>query len=289
MATTIPVAVRSYPGLPPLGDLVGDVFAVTRDGVLVRELDRFPIANGAGVYNGPPLPSRALRWAVRVRDYGAGGGALFRSGPLRRLPGRGPDPALSTRISIFRTGGTLTLDEGDGLPGILVEHLRAGLLPPLQFAGAELGVDDEGRYLVTVRGRLKIADRLLPFTYRRGLRLDGGLEPGRARQAGVARPEGVAQIRGANVRPFAAALDAEIVAAAEEQLVEVAFHITHFFGPDDGLDFVPTTVSITSLLVRRIGTQPPFVYATFAIGAGAVTGGILSPEPPEPLPSGDAG
>jgi hypothetical protein len=98
----------------------------------------------------------------------------------------------------------------------------------------------------------------------------------------VARPEGVAQIRGANLRPFVAALDAEIVAAAEEQLVAVAFHITQLFGPDEGLDFVPTAVSITWVLVRRIGIQPPFAYATFAIGAGAVTGGVLSPEPPEP-------
>jgi hypothetical protein len=84
------------------------------------------------------------------------------------------------------------------------------------------------------------------------------------------------------VRPHAASLDAEIVAAAEEQLVEVAFHITRFFGPDEGLDFVPTTVSITSLQVRRIGTQPPFVYATFAIGAGAVIGGVLAPDPVAP-------
>jgi hypothetical protein len=282
MAMTIPITVRSYPGLPPTGDLVGDVFAVTQDGVLVRELDRFPIVNGAGVYNGPALPSTALRWGVRIRDYGAGGGALFRSGPLRRLPGRGPFPGLSTRISIFRTGGTLTLDEGDGLPEVLLEHIRAGLVPPMEFAGAVLGVDDEGRYQVTVRGRLEIADRLIPFTYRRDLRLTGGLEPGRSRQAGVAQPEGVAQIRGANVRPYAAALDAEIVAAAEEQLVEVAFHITRFSGPAQGLDFAPTTVSITSLQVRRLGTRPPFVYATLAIAAGAVTGGVVPQNPPEP-------
>ena len=49
------------------------------------------------------------------------------------------------------------------------------------------------------------------------------------------------------------------------QLVEIAFHITQSSGPDEGLDFVPTSVSVTSVPVRRIGIQPP-VYVTFAIG-----------------------
>ena len=160
-----------------------------------------------------------------------------------------------------------------------MQHLAGVLPPPLDFADAVLGVDDEGRYMVTVRGRLETGDRVLPFTYRRSLRLTGGLDAGRARQAGVASPEGPAQIRGANVRPFASALDAAIVGGAEEQLVEVAFHITRFSGPAEGLDFAPTTVSVTTVQVRRLGIQPPFVYATFAIGAGAVTGGVTA-EPP---------
>lgn len=282
MAHVIPVAITSRETLPPPADPVGEVFAVTAAGAVVQLLQRFPIAGGAGVYSGRGLPAPGLRWALRVLEDGAGGAALFRSGPLRRLPGLPTSPLFATRVEIHRTAGLLTLDEGDGLPEILTTRLRATLPPPLQLSRVELDVDGEGRYVVRASGRLPLPARLLPFVYERPLRLRSGPHPGRARQAVVARPEGPARMRGANLRPFAAALDAAIAAAAEEQLAEVARHIARLSAIAAGLAYTPTRVAVTSVALGPTGQDVPAVSAAFRFSPGAITGGVVPADPPEP-------
>ena len=92
------------------------------------------------------------------------------------------------------------------------------------------------------------------------------------------RPEGVARIRGANVH-LTPPRSAQEIVRRRGQLVESPY-ITHFYGRDEGLDFVPTTVSSPHC-------SPPHWAQTLRHrdvrdGAGAVTGGNPRPGPRAP-------
>ena len=89
-------------------------------------------------------------------------------------------------------------------------------------------------------------------------------------------------MRGANLRPFAAALDAAIAAAAEEQLAEVARHIARLSALAAGLAYTPTRVSVASVALGPTGQEFPAVSATFRFSPGAITGGVVPADPPEP-------
>jgi hypothetical protein len=270
----IPVSVESQPFLPPPGDLIAEVFSVAATGAIVDHLDRTPVVDGVAVYRGPPLPAPGIFWAIRILD--GSGAPLFRSGLMQRLPG--PASRLRPRgtVSVFRDAGRTPLDHGDGLPYILEARLQ-DLPPPLEFAGVGIGSDREGRYLVTVQGWRSVGFRLLPFTYRRALRPESALDPGRPRPAVVARPEGAPLARGADVTDLAGALDASIAAAAEAQLTEVAFHGTRL----GDTPFTATTVCVTSVDIDPPMPPSPWgsIYATVTFSAGAITGGLVSPDP----------
>ena len=80
MAHPIPVSVSHSPGFAPLDHLVLDVFWTTLDGRIAKDIGRFPVTNGAAVYEGPPPPDPRLRWALRLTD-------LITSAPVyRRRP-----------------------------------------------------------------------------------------------------------------------------------------------------------------------------------------------------------
>ena len=180
MAHAIPVSVTGLDGVALPGDLVAEAFWVTADGEVVEQLERFPVRNGLAIYNGPPLVDRFLRWAIALHDY-ASSSAVFRSGPLRRLPGPPSNTRPTGRVSVFICGkSNLQLPEIG--PHFVAERL-ASLPAPLQFVGVELGSDDDGHYTVTVRGRLETTSRVLPFTYQRALRVVAPMPRSSTRQS----------------------------------------------------------------------------------------------------------
>jgi hypothetical protein len=280
MAHAIPVSVSGYPGVPVPVDLVAEVFWVTVNGDLVDQLDRFPVQDGLAVYNGPPLGAPHLRWAITIHDYSTAS-AVFRSGPLRRLPGPPSDTRPTGRISIFVCGQPNVQLPEIG-PALIASRLES-LPPPLQFVGVELGSDDEGHYTVTVRGRLEIADRVLPFVYGRTLRLKGGLDPGRVERVVEARPEGTAKIRGANVRPYATQLDEAITTSVEALFWEAGLYAAQLTMSLAGSPFDPTTISAGAIRLIRYPPQPNdptlATEAHVALTAGAVTGAVIGPSP----------
>ena len=201
----IPVSVAVAPSTPP---------------VAIRGLARFPVENGGAIYQGPSRP-QDQRWAFKIVEL-ASGRAVFRSGPMQLLPGRPPGPGA---VMVLHSGANFGLNLPDGGPEIVTEQLQS-LPPPLQFVRVELGSDAQGQYVITLRGRLEVQDRVIPFTYIRPLRLVGSLDPGRRRPIVIAEPAGSVTILGANVRPFAAALNAAISNAVQEQLNASVTHLT---------------------------------------------------------------
>lgn len=192
MPVEIPVqATHSSFAAPP--DLIAEVFWVTTDGSVARDLGLAPVVGGVATMDLPPRPQH-LRWAVRLRDP-ASAGAVYRSGPLARLPGRGRGPLSGGTIRVHRGVGILGLDSGDGAEGVLREQLRTTMPRPADFVGVELGSDQEGRYVLTLHGRVRVAGLTLSFAYRRALRMAGALDPGRPARTVVAWPEGPARSR----------------------------------------------------------------------------------------------
>jgi hypothetical protein len=276
MAAVIPVSVSSAPSAPPLAGMIAELFWVSTDGQIVRELGRAPVVDGVATIDVPPRP-QGLRWAVRIRDD-VTGSAAYRSGPLGRLPSGGRGPMSGGTIRIHRGGGILGLDSLDGAESLLRERLAATLPRPLRFGGVELGSDAEGRYVLTLSGRMEIAGQRLAFEYRRAFRLAGGLDPGRPARAVVAWPEGPVRI-GWPLRPFAEVLDAVLAAAVEAQLSASALHVAHLMCFADNAGFVPTTASLTRLEIFPPDTFPG-VDAKITLCAGAIVGAFVVPEPP---------
>jgi hypothetical protein len=247
---------------------------------VVEQLERFPVRNGLAIYNGPPLVDRFLRWAIALHDY-ASSSAVFRSGPLRRLPGPPSNTRPTGRVSVFICGkSNLQLPEIG--PHFVAERL-ASLPAPLQFVVVELGSDDDGHYTVTVRGRLETASRVLPFTYQRALRVVGSLDPGRPERVVDARAEGAAKIRGANVRPYAAELDAAITMAVEALFGAATLTIAQLCLELAGRPFQATTISVGAISFLEFHSDPtdpnPATEGYTALAAGAITGAVLEPAP----------
>lgn len=277
MAVAIPVSVSSAPSAPLLAGLVAELFWVSTDGQIARELGRAPVVDGVATIDLPPRP-QGLRWAVRIRDD-VTGSAAYRSGPLARLPSLGRGPLSGGTIRIHRGGGVFGIDSPDGAESLLRERLRATLPRPLRFSAVELGSDTEGRYVLTLSGRIEVAGLRLAFEYRRAFRLAGGLDPGRPARAVVAWPEGPARGAGGPLRQFAGAIDAALAAAVEAQLSASALHTAHLMCFADGAGFAPTTASVTRLEVFPPDTFPG-VDARITNCAGAIVGAFVVPEPP---------
>ncbi|MCC6174612.1 MAG: hypothetical protein IT305_04835 [Chloroflexi bacterium] len=276
----IPVFAASGDPAHPVGELTAEVFAVTAVGQVVRELQQVPVQDGVAVYTGPTPPAGQF-FAIRIRQVGAPG-SVFRSGPLRKLPGPPSPLALTAAISLVVGGGTfdLTSPGSEGASEVLVEHLRS-LPAPLQFVGVNLTGNRAGNYVVTLRGRVQFGWPWLrfnlPFTYRRAWHLAGNLDPGRPKLPVLAEPFGAATIRGQYVRPYAAVLDRLIQEAVERQLdaaVELVASLVLLFAH---ASFGVQTVSVSTLeVVPRLDGGAD---ARVSLGAGAITGQVLPPTP----------
>jgi hypothetical protein len=154
------------------------------------------------------------------------------------------------------------------------------LSAPLQFQQVEFETDDDGHYVVTVRGRLEMSGRILPFVYQRALRIRPGSDPGRPARVVTTLTDGVAKIRGANVRPHAAALDETIMTTVQKLFWMGARYAAGFGLYTHGSPFEATTVSLNTLALDPPGTSEG-IDAVAYLAAGAITGGVTQQEPPE--------
>jgi hypothetical protein len=180
-------------------------------------------------------------------------------------------------VKILRSGANFGLNLPDGGPEIVTQQLQS-LPAPLHFVGVELGSDSQGQYVITLHGRLQSQDGLMPFTYIRPLRLVGSLDPGRRRPIVIAEPAGSVTILGADVRPFAAVLDAAISRAVQEQLNASVTHLTGLELERLGADFKASTISVTAFKVFPPGLPGSEVSATVTFWGGTVLG-VRAPDP----------
>jgi hypothetical protein len=260
--------------------LVADIFAVTLFGQVVQGLQQIPVQDGVAVYTGPALPADRF-YAIRLRQVSAPG-AIFRSGPLRRLPGP-PSPEGPTRaISVVTGGGgfSLTQPHSEGVPERLVEVLR-NLPAPLEFVGVRLTADPDGHYVVALRGRVRVGVVRLPFTYERAWRLVGNTDPVRPERPVLAQPVGPPSISAPYVLPYAAMLQHWMREAVEQQLAAAVGVIAIFTLDAVGFPFDLQTVSVSRLEVFGSGN---FTMAGVSLGAGAITRLLLPPTPGAPDP-----
>jgi hypothetical protein len=272
----IPVQVSGPVGTTPPGGQIAQIFWVIPGGRIVKGWGDFPVVGGFATYVGPQLEP-GLAWAIMVRDPGAQG-PLFRSGALARLPGPGPfGPWLSTAIEIFRDphGANFGLNAGEGAPELVAQRLGQ-LPPPMTFVSVALNVDSGGRELVTVRGRLRLLLRNLPFVYTLPVRVFGSNDPTRPGRAVAAIPDGPPLMRGANMLPHAAVLNRAILDGVEIALSASAAFIGRaqqdYLGAPNHFD--PTSFSVSGISQQLAGTE---ANVTIKAHAGAVTGGLVPP------------
>ena len=272
MAHPIPVSATVSPGHAPLDALALDLFLVTQDGRIEKEVGRFPVLGGVAQVESMTLPDPRLRWALRVTDLAAAV-PVYRSGPLLALPGGPRRFPVGDRIRVHRGGGALALDAGDGAPQALIDHLREGLGPRWTLRGVDLGADPEGRYVVTLHARFApLPFATIELTYRRAFRIAPSLDPGRSRRVAVAWPQGPAQPPSLPVPGLMDELDGVMAGGVEAQMTAMGTHIGWLMLAASGItDLVPQTVSLTSLDVRDGVTE---VDARISLCAGALAGGI---------------
>jgi hypothetical protein len=291
MIFQIPVSAKQVdPNVPlgeppvPLDDLVVELFWVQLDGRIAKDLGRQPVLNGVATFQSDPLPAQ-LRWAIRIQKS-AVPGAVFRSGPLDKLF-KPPSPIVPTgRISLLASGACFSLNDlgSDGAAHLVGQHLEQSLSFPLEFTGVDLSGDNNGNYVITVRGKLRVLFVLRrSFTYRRAVRLRGNMDPARPALPVIADLVGAAQIRGADVRRHAAVLDREIKAAVEHQLDVAVTRIAELVLDLTNSSFNAATVSASEVRVSFFPTVPE-VQACMTISGGAITGIIA---PPFDLAAGD--
>jgi hypothetical protein len=272
----IPVLASSGDLAPPVGALGAEVFEVTAAGQIVQELQRIPVQNGVAVYTGPQLPAGQF-FAIRIRQV-TSPGAVFRSGPLRRLPGP-PSPVVSAgAISLVVGGGgfNLTSPGTEGAPERLVEHLR-DLPAPLEFVGVRLMGDQDHNYVVALRVRVRIGFVQFRFTYQRAWRLAGNLDPGRPELPVLAEPFGTPTISSPLGLPFGGMLDRLMKDGIEKQLAAAMGLIGTLVLLSAEAPFGAQTVSVNTLEVfpRLDGGA----NASVSLGAGAITGLLVPPTP----------
>jgi hypothetical protein len=94
----------------------------------------------------------------------------------------------------------------------------------------------------------------------------------------IADPAGSVTILGANVRPFAAVLDAAISNAVREQLNASVTHLTGLELERLGADFKATTISVTFFKVFPPGIPGSEISATVTFWGGTVLG-VRAPDP----------
>jgi len=262
---------------PPIGDLIAEIFWAAADGRLVRELSHVPVQNGVAIYDGPELEA-GVYWAIRIRRA-AMPGALFRSGPLRRLPGP-PSPVVPTGEVSFLIGGgsfSLTAPGSEGQPEIVAQQLQ-DLPAPLEFIAVQLAADRDGNYVVTVRARLRIGFLRLRFSYRRAWQLVGNVDPGRPARPVLAVPGGTADISRAYALPYVGVLDWLVKDAVERQLEAAVRWIAGLELDIADAGFSAETVSVSE--VRVFGfASPAEASASVTLGAGAITRVVLPPTP----------
>jgi hypothetical protein len=270
--------VQNPPVQHPVGDLFAELFWVTASGQIAKELGSVPVQNGVAIVDGT-LPPAGLLFAIRILRP-ASSGAVFRSGPLTRLPGP-PSPVISTgAVSFLFSGVSFSLSTvgSDGVPELLAQHLQP--LPwPMEFRSIELDADEDGNYLVTVRGRRRGSFPFWyvwrPFTYRRAVRLVGSLDPGRPKPPVIAALIDPPVNGGADVSQHAAVLDRLIKEGVERQLdfavTRIAGLQIEFAGAGIGVE----TVSVSKLEVGRGGNQPE-AGVSMTLSGGAITG-VLAP------------
>jgi hypothetical protein len=281
MAIRIPVAATWSPGFGPLDALALDLFHVAPDGAVAKEAGRFAVVGGVAEVPAGPVADPALRWAIRLVDLRLSV-PVYRSGPLRALPGGPRSHIFGDRVRIHRGGGNLGLDAPDGAPQVLVDHVRDHLPPGFAMSRLDLTADAEGRYVVTFHGRYRPAPVVtVALAYRRAFRIAPGLDPGRPRRVAVAWPQGPPSVTGpAALVPALRALDEVLAAGIEAQMAAMGLHIGWLMLLAEGVtDLTPQTVSLTEL---RLAPRSDEVDAFVALVAGAVTGGIrvFDPEPP---------
>ncbi len=100
----------------------------------------------------------------------------------------------------------------------------------------------------------------------------------------IAELAGSVTILGANVRPFAAVLDAAISNAVQEQLNASVAHLTGLELERLGADFKASTISVTAFKVFPPGLPGSEVSATVTFWGGTVLG-VRAPDP-DPGPVG---
>jgi hypothetical protein len=261
----IPVAANVAKGQSQ-GALSAEISWVTANGSTAKTVAVEPVQNGVVTYAGPPLPDPQLLWRIRLLE--AGGPALvFQSRPLRRLPGPPGGVVPTGAVSLFKTSVNFALDnEIDGAAGVVAARLR-DLPRPLQFTSVLLQGDPQGRYVITVRGRVRAILGTRTFSYRRPLRLAPATRPGPPGVV-VATPDGPATIRGPVLR-YARVLDQAIVEAVERQLDVSAAGLAGFELQRAGAKFTPTSLRVSSIRVTASATRAD---ASWTIHAGAITG-----------------
>ncbi len=215
MPHAIPVFATSRQGVS-IGDLTLEISWVRPDGTLAKDVETTPVQNGVAVYHGPPLEPGVL-FAIRIRS--SVGGVVFRSGPLRKLPGPPSVAVINGAIRLYLTGFSFSLTNfgSDGVPEILVQNLQ-NLPAPLQFSGVRLGSDGEGHYSVTLFGRVRVLFFAMSFAYTRLFQLVPSLDPGRPTPVVVAQPFGSPSMSGVAVAPYRGVLDGLMKNAVEQQL-----------------------------------------------------------------------
>jgi hypothetical protein len=206
-------------------------------------------------------------------------GAVFRSG-LRDELFPPPSPIRPTgRVSLLASGACFSLNAlgSDGAADLVGQHLQQSLSFPLEFSSVDLTGDNDGHYIITVHGRLRVFFFLRrPFTYRRTVRLRGNMDPARPALPVLADFVGNPQITGANVLPQAPVLDREIKEAVEHQLDVATTRIANIVLDVTSSGYNADTVSVSEL---RLSWFPlvPELQACMTISGGAITGRILPP------------
>lgn len=166
------------------------------------------------------------------------------------------------------------------MPELVAARLQA-LQPPLAFSGVEIEVDTNSRLVASVRGRLRVADRSLPFVYRLPMTFTGLFYPSRPGRAVEAHPEGSSS-RGANLRPHEPVLRAAVVEAVKRALDAKAEAVAREQMEGEPVEFEPTTFSVSLMEPFLAGAEP---NVRIAAHAGAITGGIAGPAPVENRPT----